>query len=457
MTSLPVFPHGRLEERFDDKHPLYAAAEALAEANRCLYCHDAPCIQACPTHIDIPSFIRKIATDNLLGSARTILTSNLLGYSCAKVCPVEVLCVGACVYNHEDVPPIAIGRLQRYATETVLASGKKVFTPKAKIGKKVALVGGGPASLACAGYLALEGVDAEIFEKRPASGGLNTTGIAPYKMPAEDSQREVEFIRSLGVVTHHGVEVRGDVAARLLADYDAVFLGPGLGPDRRMGVPGEDGPGVHGATAWIERMKLDPKTNLEGVRSAVVVGGGNTALDAVQELAKLGVPSVTLVYRRTEHDMSGYAHERAGALHDGVRFLFERVPVLVQRTDAGVTALVVGRNQNGAAARGTEQTLLADLVLVAIGQARLTELVASFPGVGLAGDRIAADPKTGRTGHPKVWAGGDAVNGGKEVVNAVEEGKLAAQDILRSFGRDVALVRRALTSAPYETTAPAPH
>jgi glutamate synthase (NADPH/NADH) small chain len=365
--------------------------------------------------------------------------------------------VGACVYNLEDVPPIQIGRLQRYATEELQATGRKLLAPKPAIGRRVALVGGGPASLACAAYLALEGVETEVLEKMPFAGGLNASGIAPYKMTAEESQREVELVRGLGVTIRNGVDVDPALAARLLAEYDAVFLGPGLGGDRRMHVEGEEGPGIFGATEWIARMKLDPGASLAGIGKVVVVGGGNTALDAVQELAKLGVASVTLVYRRSEAEMPGYAHEREGARHDGVRFLFEHVPVRVARHDGTLTGLAVARAVKGTPVEGTVDFVPADLVLVAIGQSRLPALVAAFPGVALENGRVVADPGTLRTGNPKVWAGGDAVNGGKEVVNAVQHGKLAAQAMLRSFGRDVTLVPRPLTAAPYETTSSVSH
>ena len=219
--SAAFIPLDRLELRMPDLKPTYGEGDAVAEANRCLYCHDAPCVTACPTGIDIPGFIRKIATGNVAGSARVILSANLLGYSCARVCPVEVLCVGACVYNIWHRPPIQIGRLQRYAVEQVLDSGRaaRLMERAASTGKKVACVGAGPASLAAAGYLALEGVEVVLFEKRPLAGGLNTTGVAPYKMHAEDSLREVEFIRSLGVTLRDGVEVGRDLsAAELLRD-----------------------------------------------------------------------------------------------------------------------------------------------------------------------------------------------------------------------------------------------
>ena len=225
----------RLELHIVDAKPNYTRGEAIAEANRCLYCHDAPCVTACPTGIDIPTFIRKIGTENVHGSARVILSANLLGYSCARVCPVEVLCVGACVYNAwHRTPPIAIGRLQRYAVESALADGSAAtLLPKASAnGKKIACVGSGPGSLACAGYLALEGCSVTVFEKRAVAGGLNATGVAPYKMHADGALAEVEFIRSLGVEFRTGIEVGKDVTpAQLLTDFDAVFLGVGLGAD----------------------------------------------------------------------------------------------------------------------------------------------------------------------------------------------------------------------------------
>src|SRR5438034_983081 len=269
-------PANRLELRFADAKPTDSAGEAVAEANRCLYCHNAPCIQACPTGIDIPGFIRKIATNNVRGSAKIILSANLLGYSCARVCPVEVLCVGACVYNGwHRYPPIQIGRLQRYAVETVLeAGGAATLFEKAKpTGKRVACVGAGPASLAAAGYLALEGVEVTLFEKRKIAGGLNRTGVAPYKMHAEGAALEVDFIRSLGVTMREGAEVGKDVAAAdLMSQFDAVFIGVGLGADSKLGIPGEDGQGVTGATAWIERMKLEPGFKGPAAARAVVIG-----------------------------------------------------------------------------------------------------------------------------------------------------------------------------------------
>ncbi len=419
----------RLERRIADAKPTYLDGEAVAEANRCLYCHDAPCVTACPTGIDIPGFIRKIATGNVRGAAKRILSANLLGYSCARVCPVEVLCVGACVYNDwHRTPPIQIGKLQRYATEGLLDAGRVagVFERARPVGKKVVCIGGGPASLATAGYLALEGVDVTVLEARPLAGGLNVTGVAPYKMHAEGALAEVDFVRSLGVTIREGVEVGRDVTVEsLLDDFDAVFVGVGLGADARLGIPGEEGDGVSGATGWIERMKLDPRFGPVDAREAVVIGGGNTAIDAARELARLGVPSVTLAYRRTQAEMSGYAHELEAARTDGVHFVSRAVPKAFERDAEGrLRALEL---EDG-------RRLPADLCIVAIGQAKLVTTLKKLPGIELdARGLIVVEEATGATGHPKVFAGGDAL-GGELVVTAVQDGKRAARGICAQIG-----------------------
>jgi glutamate synthase (NADPH/NADH) small chain len=429
MAPAALITADRLERRLPDAKPTYADGEAAGEANRCLYCHDAPCVQACPTGIDIPGFIRKIATGNVRGSARTILSANLLGYSCARVCPVEVLCVGACVYNDwHRYPPIQIGRLQRYAVEKTLDAGRAAtLLSRAPVnGKKVACVGAGPASLAVAGYLALEGVAVTVFEKRDVAGGLNTTGVAPYKMHVDGSLAEVEFIRSLGVTIRTRTEVGRDVRpADLLLDFDAVFVGVGLGADTKLGVPGEEGPGVVGATAWIERLKLEPGYALDGVQRALVIGGGNTAIDAARELARLAVPDVAMVYRRTAADMPGYVHEMELARKEGVKLVERAVSKEFVRGPGG--ALQALRLADG-------RELPADLVVLGIGQGKLREVVAAFPGIAVdEKGLVVVDAQTGRTGNPKVFAGGDAL-GGELVVTAVQEGKRAARGICAALG-----------------------
>lgn len=421
-----ALPKARPESHFRDLKPALTPADARAESLRCLGCGDAPCITACPTRIDIPTFIHKIATGNTRGSARTILEANLLGKSCARVCPVEVLCEGACVYIPWGRAPIPIGRLQDFAMLTGApgASGAALLTKSPPSGKSVGLVGGGPASLSCAGTLALAGHAATIYEKDPWPGGLNVTGVAPYKLRGEEALAEVAFIASLGVEFRTSCEIGKDVTAtELLRRHDAIFLGIGLGEDAKLGVPGENGPGVWGATAWIRRLKTSEVAPSEGVRSAIVVGGGNTSIDVARELRQLGVPRVTLLARRPLDRLKAYAHEVELARCEGVDFVAGVVVEQIVRDGDRV----VGARLASSATVPVPRALEADLVIVAIGQSQLRVLAASFPGVECdASGRIVADPLTGRTGNPKVYAGGDAMNGGKEVVYAAAEGQAAA-------------------------------
>lgn len=446
MHPLPVLPDGRLEQRFSESKPAYSNAEAVTEANRCLYCVEAPCIKACPTGIDIPNFIHKISTGNVTGAARTIFKENILGASCARVCPVEVLCAGACVYNAWGREPIAIGRLQRFATEETLETRplSSLMPPKkAATGKKVALVGAGPASIAAAGLLALEGHQAIIFEKKNIPGGLNSLGIAPYKQSGNQALEEMGWVFGLGdVQLMTGVDVvegkagMGQVSAEaLLKDFDAVFLGLGLGPDSRLKVAGEDGAGVWGAVELIEAIKADPKLTLDGVKRALVIGGGNTAIDIAHELKLLGVADVAMVYRRGEEAMSGYKHELASARKHGVRLMEHRVVSAFEREGKKLVAAKLSRAENGKPVVGGEELVSCELVALAIGQATATTVAKGFPGVALdKHGNITVDPKTQRTGNPKVWSGGDCVNGGKEVVNAVQEAKIAVRDMIRALG-----------------------
>ena len=442
----------RLENDLVDKKPLFSESEARTESERCLFCVDAPCIKACPTEIDIPTFIKKIATGNVRGSAKTIFDQNLLGYSCARVCPVEVLCQGSCVYTGWGREPIQIGRLQRFATETATAKGAPAVLKRryeiGKTSKRVACIGAGPASLAFAGYLALEGHEAVVFEKKTVAGGLNTTGIAPYKLHAQDAVHEVEFVKALGVEVATGIEVgETDGAGRisgkkLLETYDAVFVGVGLGADTSLGIPGEDGSGVHGATAWIERMKLElgagSRSEIAG-KNVIIVGGGNTAIDVARECAQLGAGNVSMVYRRGKGSMTGYAHEMEHARLENVRLVTHVQPIAFVRDASGqLTALRVARTDEAAKPiAGTEHDLPCDMVALAIGQSKLRSVAKQLPGVELdARGCVACDPRNGQTGNPKVFAGGDCINGGKEVVNAVADGRNAARTLIERWSAE---------------------
>lgn len=424
-----AIPVERLETRLSDHKPALTDAQAYAEAARCLFCHDAPCIHACPTHIDIPMFIKQIHTNNLVGSARTIFESNALGHSCARVCPVEVLCVGDCVYNAKGEPPIMIGRLQRYATDHVVQGGIQLFEAGPASGFSVACVGGGPASLACAHELVRFGHRAVIYERAPYPGGLNTDGVAPYKMQADEALREVEWLSAIGIEWRLGVEAGTDVPWSVLeAQHQAVFLGMGLGPDSRLGVPGEELPGVWGASQLIEAIKIGSTIEPERLRSAVVVGGGNTAIDAARELTLLGVPDVRIVYRRGPEQMSGYGHERDHALHEGVRFLWNAHP-LEFVGNGRLEGVRLSRLDQALNPVGEPWVEAADVAAIAVGQGRLVEQLAAIGGIQQERGRVFVDPDTGQTSNPRYWAGGDLANGGAEVVNAAAEGKRAAHGI----------------------------
>jgi glutamate synthase (NADPH/NADH) small chain len=427
---MPV-PTDRVETRFPDHRPPLTQAQARAEAGRCLFCHDAPCVHACPTAIDIPLFIKQIHDRNDLGAARTILEANAFGYSCSRVCPVEVLCVGACVYNAKGEPPIMIGRLQRFATDPVIDEGVRVFEPGEPTGRAVACVGGGPASIACAHELIRLGHRAVILERRLYRGGLNTDGVAPYKMKADRSLEEVEWLSAIGIEWRDGVEVGKDVGWQALeAEFDAVFLGLGLGPDVPLGLPGERLEGVWGATRLIAAIKTggEPAPDPARIRTAVVIGGGNTAIDAARELALLGVPDVRIVYRRDAERMPAYRHERDHAVHEGVRFE-HRLQPLAFEGNGRLEAVRLTALDERLQPVGEPFRLPAELAALAVGQGRLEGLLAGIAGLEVRDGRVVVDPATGRTSNPRYWAGGDLANGGAEVVNAAAEGKKAAHGI----------------------------
>lgn len=422
-------PPDRTEAAFSDSKPPMTPEQATADANRCLFCSDAPCVKACPTAIDIPQFIRKIATSNVRGSARTIFESNILGMSCARVCPVEVLCVGACVYNEREAPPIQIGRLQRFATDAAYEHGWRFFEAGADTGKSVGFIGAGPASLAAAHELRRFGHRCTIYEQRSIVGGLNSTGVAPYKMRAEKAVEEANWVLRIGGIdVRRGVTVgEGVTLEDLERRHDAVFVGVGLGADSMLGVPGENLPGVRGAVDWIEEMKTR-RTPLAGVRRGVVVGGGNTAMDVLRELSELGVPDVVMVYRGDEPHMPGYAHEWAGAKEAGARAQWRSLPVAFEGAGRIERVRCVRLDENKRPLQGSEFVLEADLALLAIGQSKLGPMLSALAGITLDRGRVVVDAN-GFTGRKGWYAGGDCANGGKEVVNAAAEGKAAARAI----------------------------
>ncbi len=439
--NTPDISPGRLtaaeiERNFTDLHPPLSKSEALIAADRCYFCFAAPCTAACPTGIDIPRFIQSIRSGDIEGAAYAILSENIMGGMCARVCPTEVLCEEACVRNVHEEKPVDIGLLQRYATDPVIEAGMQLFPRAAASGKRVAIVGGGPAALSCAHRLAWLGHEITVFSRDGMLGGLNEYGIAAYKTVDDFAQREVEYILAIG-----GIEVRADSAlgrdlslAKLCREFDAVFLAVGLAGVNRLGLESEDLPGVIDAVRYIAELRQAPdKSQLPVGRRVVVIGGGMTAIDVAVQCRRLGAEDVTIVYRRARAQMGASHFEQELAQTSGVRIKDWARPVrLVGK--GFVTRVEFEHTRDGPDRKleGTGETFAmnADVVFKAIGQEiAWDELGAASAILRVADGRIAVDARR-KTSLDNVWAGGDCVAGGKDLtVTAVQDGKLAAQSI----------------------------
>jgi dihydropyrimidine dehydrogenase (NAD+) subunit PreT len=440
-------PPDQYEQNFADIKPAMTSRQAAIESARCLYCFDAPCTMACPTSIDVPAFIKKISTGNLRGSARVILSANILGHSCGRVCPTEVLCEGACVMHEKGEKPIEIGRLQRHAVDYVLDKKLQLFFSGAPNGKRVACIGAGPASLACAAELAKWGYNVTILDRNEAPGGLNTYGIAAYKMRAADSIREADLLREMGVKFRQNLEVGRDLTfAELEQDFDAIFVGVGLGETWALDLPGEDLEGVYGAIEFIERTKVQPFHEVEVGRRVACIGAGNTAIDVVTAARRLGAETVYLVYRRAEPEMPAFHYEYELAKQDAVAFLWQTQPVRVLGANGVVAGLECVRTQLGEPdpkgrrtpipVAGTEFNLPVEMVVRAVGQKPATEFLRAVRGgLELNKDGTVKIDERHQTGHPRYFAAGDCTNGGREVVDAVAEGMAAARGMDAWLGR----------------------
>lgn len=423
-----------LAHNFEQIKPYMNPTMAYYESSRCLYCFDAPCVQACPTGIDIPLFIRQIHTDNITGAAKTIYDSNYFGNICGKVCPTEVLCEGACVYNLQNVKPIEIGRLQSFATSKVIGEGKPLYELAKANGKKVAIIGAGPAGIACACELRLRGYEVNIFEAKSQPSGLALYGCAPYKVTNKDVLDEMDYLQNqfgFAILYNQPIQSKEDLQ-QLENEYDAIFLGIGLGDTRVLNIEGEDLTGCVGATEFIEEVKLNP-LKVDTGNKVVVVGGGNTAMDAASESARLGAEEVTLAYRRSKEDMGAYEFEYDLAKGVGVKGIFNASPVAILGNGKveGIR-FIKTENQNGqlSTVPDSEFDIACDRVILATGQAKQTHFLNQIDQLKLTSNgKIEVNPDTFQTSNPKYFAGGDAVNGGAEVVNAAAEGKRAAMGI----------------------------
>lgn len=432
------------DKNFADIHPPFEnKTAAQVEASRCLFCYDAPCTKSCPTHIDVPKFIKQIVTDNVKGSAHTIFSSNIMGAGCSKVCPVEKLCEGSCVFNLLDEPPIPIAKLQRYSTEKALDNNWQLFQRKPATGKKVAVVGAGPAGLSCAHVLSREGIDVTIYEKESKGGGLMTYGIAAYKVTPEFCEEEVNFITGIGGIDiKYNQELGKDISLEeLQAGYDAVYLGIGVGIARELDIPGEELEGVVDAIRFIYELRTKGFPAVPVGDKVAVIGMGMTAIDAATQAKRLGAKEVTMLYRRTEAEMPCTRHEMDIAMLDGCEIVWLAAPKEILG-NGKAEQLVCNKMKLGepdASGRrspvetGETFTLEVDMVIKAAGQKPFETLVNNL-GIIHSNGKIIIDSHCS-TNIKGVFAGGDDVNGGREVVDAVQAGKVGADAILEYISR----------------------
>lgn len=440
-----------LSHNFQEVEPALTNQEAVEEAHRCLYCYDAPCIQACPTGIDIPTFIKKIASGNLKGSATTIMSANPVGASCARVCPTEELCEGACVLNH-STKPIMIGNLQRYATDWAIKNDQVLFRAGTKNGKTVAIVGGGPAGLSAARELALLGYAVTIFEADEKAGGLNTYGIVSFRLPKEISYWEVSQVENLDVEIRTNTRVGEDISVEdILRGYDYVILAIGMANVPNLGIEGENLDGVYDAIQFVKETKTKPISNDFVGKRVVVIGAGNTAIDGATCSVRLGAENVKILYRRTIEEMTAYDFEYEFAKQDGVEFRWLTAPKRIIGDDKGhVSAIECIKMKLGepgedgrrspVAIEGSEFTLQVDAVIKAIGQTRYIDLIESF-GLEHSGGVVKIDLETYQTSNQKVFACGDVIFGKGQgeamVVTAAQQGKMTAHAIHKAFSDSV--------------------
>lgn len=422
------------EVNFSPINKLMNKTEALLESSKCLFCYDAPCTKACPTHIDIPLFIRQINTGNVTGAAKTIYASNYMGNLCGKVCPVEVLCEGSCVYVNQGVKAIEIGRLQNYATNKVISEDIKIFSEGATVRGKVAIIGGGPAGISCASELRMAGIEVDIYEGRKYATGLAMHGIAPYKIANEDVLEELNYLQEqfkFNILYNRFIKSKEEIQM-LEKEYDFIFLGIGNSNTSALNIPGEDKKNVFGAVEIIEELRMK-KSNAVYGNKVIVFGGGNTAMDAASESARMGAERVTLAYRRSREDMGAYEFEYDLAKSVGVKAYFNTAPIEILG-DEKVTGVkfIKTETKDGRlkTIKGSEFTEECDMVIKATGQSRHFELYENINNLEVDDfGRIVVDDNFCTT-NPKYYAAGDAVNGGKEVVNSVAEGKKAAKAII---------------------------